>query len=174
MEGASVEVCDGLDNNCDGQVDEGLGTTTCGLGVCGHIIDNCVNGETQICNPFEGASAEVCDVLDNDCDGQVDESLTFDSDSDGYSSPDSCSGTRNDCNDNNAAINPGTFEIPGNSVDENCDAVKLCYPDTQWKNHGAFVSCVSRESEKLLDQGLITQAEKDKMVSNAAKTSIGK
>jgi hypothetical protein len=69
----SSELCDGLDNDCDGEVDEDLGTTTCGLGVCEHTIDNCVNGEWQTCDPFEGASDEICDGLDNDCDGEVNE-----------------------------------------------------------------------------------------------------
>jgi hypothetical protein len=167
------ELCDIADNDCDGVADEDLGSTTCGTGSCAMTVDNCVNGQPQVCVPGQPIT-EICDGLDNDCDGTVDDGLTFDLDSAGYSSPYSCSGTRNDCNDNNAAINPGTFEIPGNSVDENCDAVKLCYSDTQWKNHGAFVSCVSKEAEKLLAQGLITQAQKDVMVSSAAKTTIGK
>lgn len=67
------EICDGLDNDCDGDIDEDLGTTTCGLGLCEHTIDNCMNGVLQICNPFEGASVEMCDDSDNDCDGSVDE-----------------------------------------------------------------------------------------------------
>jgi hypothetical protein len=70
------ETCDGLDNDCDGSADEDLGTTTCGLGVCEHTIDNCIGGVTQVCDLFEGASAETCDNLDNDCDGAVDEELT--------------------------------------------------------------------------------------------------
>ncbi|MBU1131754.1 putative metal-binding motif-containing protein, partial [Patescibacteria group bacterium] len=48
----AIEVCDGLDNNCDGQVDEGL------LNLCG------------TCGP---APVEDCDGVDNDCDGEIDE-----------------------------------------------------------------------------------------------------
>ncbi|MGA1864103.1 MAG: right-handed parallel beta-helix repeat-containing protein [bacterium] len=74
----ATEVCDNLDNDCDGAVDEDLGTTTCGLGVCLHTINNCVGGVTQICDPMEGSSDEICDGFDNDCDGLTDEDLVRD------------------------------------------------------------------------------------------------
>ena len=70
---AEPELCDLADNDCDGDVDEDLGSTTCGLGICEHTVENCVNGVTQTCDPLEGAMAEACDGLDNDCDGAVDE-----------------------------------------------------------------------------------------------------
>ncbi|MFH1720082.1 MAG: MopE-related protein [Patescibacteria group bacterium] len=69
------EVCDALDNDCDGQTDEELGSTTCGLGVCNHTIQNCIGGVTQTCDPMEGASSEVCNLIDDDCNGQTDEDL---------------------------------------------------------------------------------------------------
>ena len=72
MEGAGLEVCDGLDNDCNGDADEGLGTTTCGLGECEHTIDNCVDGVAQICDPLTGSAGDICDGLDNDCDGVPD------------------------------------------------------------------------------------------------------
>jgi hypothetical protein len=71
------EECDGKDNNCDGNIDENLGTTTCGLGECEHTIDNCFAGMLKYCFPNQGAIPEVCDGLDNDCDGQIDEGLTL-------------------------------------------------------------------------------------------------
>jgi hypothetical protein len=69
----ATEVCDGVDNDCDTQTDEGLGQTRCGLGVCDHTVDNCVDSAPQTCDPFEGSSTEACDGLDNDCEGAVDE-----------------------------------------------------------------------------------------------------
>jgi RHS repeat-associated protein len=68
----SAEVCDLLDNDCDGQTDESLGQTTCGVGPCRHAVDNCVQGRPQVCQPLEGAAPERCDAVDNDCDGRVD------------------------------------------------------------------------------------------------------
>jgi len=69
------ELCDGIDNDCDGPADEELGETSCGLGVCAHTIQNCVAGIPQVCDPMEGAGIETCDGEDNDCNGEVDEAL---------------------------------------------------------------------------------------------------
>ena len=76
MEGASPEACNGLDDDCDGVADDGLGTTTCGTGVCTHTVQNCMNGVKVECDPMEGATSEVCNDLDDDCNGLTDESLT--------------------------------------------------------------------------------------------------
>jgi hypothetical protein len=67
----TAETCDGVDNNCNGQTDDGLGTISCGAGQCGNTVAACVNGSAATCTP-KAASAEICDGLDNDCDGIVD------------------------------------------------------------------------------------------------------
>jgi hypothetical protein len=68
----ALELCNGIDDNCNEEIDENLGSTACGLGVCLHTVQNCIGGQTQICNPMEGATTETCNGLDDDCDGVVD------------------------------------------------------------------------------------------------------
>ena len=69
----ALEKCNGVDDNCSGELDEGFGIIGCGQGVCQHSLPACQDGEIQFCNPFEGSSPEVCNGLDDNCDGQVDE-----------------------------------------------------------------------------------------------------
>lgn len=65
--------CDGLDNNCDGQVDEDSHVVSCGVGACRRTIDTCSSdGVPQECVPGE-PTQEVCDGVDNNCNGLVDE-----------------------------------------------------------------------------------------------------
>ncbi|MBL8952248.1 MAG: putative metal-binding motif-containing protein, partial [Myxococcaceae bacterium] len=76
----ATEVCNGIDDNCAGGVDEGNpgGGAACAtglMGVCGPGTRTCVSGSLQ-CVGTVSASAELCNGLDDDCDGPVDETFT--------------------------------------------------------------------------------------------------
>ena len=77
--GASDINCNGIDENCNGQIDEGYVSTTtiCGVGACASIgVQQCVGGQViDSCTPHM-PTTEMCDGLDNNCNGQVDEDCT--------------------------------------------------------------------------------------------------
>jgi hypothetical protein len=75
----SPEVCNAADDDCDGEVDEGIA----GLGtLCSASLLACVNNGTIVCLPDGGtgcsapvplSTPELCNGKDDDCDGQLDE-----------------------------------------------------------------------------------------------------
>ncbi len=85
------ERCDGEDNDCDGEIDEGCNcregdTRTCytgvpstqNVGICHPGTQRCVNNGWGACEGEQTPLPEECDELDNDCDAEVDETCVDD------------------------------------------------------------------------------------------------
>jgi hypothetical protein len=150
------EYCDSIDNNCDGNVDEDsavdatdwyLDADSDGYGLSsgvpvtqceqpsGYVADSTdCNDESSDANPGE---TEVCDEIDNNCDGDVDEASASDAatwyadvDSDGYGdasstdiacdAPSGFVSDATDCDDTDSSVNPGAAEVC-NEIDDDCD-----------------------------------------------------
>ncbi len=124
---AAPEVCDGKDNDCNGETDEGYDQDGAGGTDC---IDDDGDGTsedegdcddtTAAINP---AAPETCDGVDNNCDGSVDEGFDLDGtggpdcsddDHDGFSEDEG------DCDDTSRDVHPGSIEIPYNGIDDDC------------------------------------------------------
>ncbi|MBN1335113.1 MAG: hypothetical protein JXB39_04075 [Deltaproteobacteria bacterium] len=101
----AAEACDGVDNDCDGAIDEAWDADGDGSAGC---WDDCDDGDPDIAPHLP----EVCDGVDNDCDGIVDED--FDLDDDGWTT------CRGDCDDGDAGVHPGAEELC-DGVDNDCD-----------------------------------------------------
>lgn len=145
-----VEICDEIDNNCDGEIDEGVVVTYYidadfdGFGdpsaprtACTEPVGYTSNSGD--CNDDEvdayPGSPEVCDNIDNDCNNLIDDDAPFstwyrDGDDDGFGDPDETEftcfpsegfvGDGTDCDDANGTTFPGSDESC-NSVDDDCD-----------------------------------------------------
>lgn len=126
----AAEVCDGVDNNCSGTVDDGFDPDGDGYTIC---AGDCDEGDPAV-NP---GAAEVCgNGVDENCDGVDEVCPPADNDGDGYTELE-------DCDDSDASINPGAEEVCGNGIDENCDGVdEECPPaDNDGDGYSVLEDC---------------------------------
>ncbi len=210
------ETCDGVDNDCDGLVDnapdapiwyadadaDGYGDDATSQAACeqpegytatgddcndldaaynpGVVEEDCSDPNDYNCDGSVGyadgdgdgypacldcddsrdtvnaAGVEVCNSLDDDCDGVVDDSATDattwyqDNDDDGYGQndstltqcdqPESYSNLPGDCDDNASAVNPDATESCSDPNDYNCDG-SVGYADADLDGHAACDEC---------------------------------
>jgi hypothetical protein len=166
--GDDTEICDGIDNDGDGEIDEGLLVSFfwdmdadgwgASNGVGCEVPEGAVliSGDCEDDNPAVHPEAEeLCNDVDDNCDGQIDEGLsqTFyaDLDGDGYGTPteatsdcmapDGYVDNADDCDDTASVISPDSLEIC-NYQDDNCNGVidedlqTLVYPDMDGDGFG--------------------------------------
>jgi len=147
------EICNGIDENCNGQADDGLVFVNYyvdfdldGFGALGNMQNACSQPAGFVTNALDcndgnsyvnPEAIEICNGLDEDCDGENDNSVVFatfyeDADGDTYGDPatgqDFCLiptelfvDNGDDCNDTNALVNPAAIEVWENGIDDDCN-----------------------------------------------------
>jgi hypothetical protein len=97
---------------------------TAGVGPCAGGMQTCdSSGNWGVCAGEVTPKGESCgNGVDENCNGMVDEDN--DADGDGFRTcgGDCCDGTGDGCGDPKL-VNPGAFEAPGNTVDDDCDGM---------------------------------------------------
>ena len=135
--GPMAEVCDAIDNDCDGSTDEGT-LNACGacdavpVEVCDNMDNDCDGrtdeGMLNACGACGAAPAEVCNGRDEDCDGRVDEGVTNACGACGDVPTEECNQQDDDCDGrvdegvSNACGECGVVPVEQcNQVDDDCD-----------------------------------------------------
>ena len=175
----ALELCDGVDNNCNNQIDDNPVNGTL------YYIDADGDGfgsstTIQSCTAVSGTSTETgdCDDLDPFAYpgiATLDSTTTCmrDVDGDGYgdSMPSNTSVTAGqDCDDMQININPSASEVPGDGIDQNCDSYEDCYMDYDLDGYG---SSSTTSSTSMTCVGLAISANNDDCDDDQGQTFPG-
>ncbi len=147
----TTEICNNLDDDCNGLIDENIGSVWFadadgdGHGTANMTQTACNQPSGYVvssddCNDNDAAvypnAAEICNNLDDNCNGLIDENLGpiwyADADGDSYGNapvnvqsctqPSGYVSNADDCDDSNSAVYPGASEIP-NGLDDDCNGM---------------------------------------------------
>jgi hypothetical protein len=133
----SAETCNGLDDDCDGVADEGVGRC-CQPGEirpCGEALGACTEGEQSCTGELiwsacsgQGPAGEACNGQDDDCDGRTDEGVANRCGGCGPVGDEVCNGQDDDCDNR---VDEGLLNVCGacgplprevcNAQDDDCD-----------------------------------------------------
>jgi hypothetical protein len=105
----TVELCDGLDNDCNGKVDDTEDLDGDGFNVCEDCNDQFGSIHPGAVDPFGDNNDQNCDGVDG-----------VDNDGDGY--PSEMSGG-SDCDDSDPSVYPGAPDYPDDGIDQSCDGL---------------------------------------------------
>jgi hypothetical protein len=163
----ATEFCNGVDDNCDAVKDEGFGLgDSCadGLGVCkvtGTFNKCAEDGLSAVCSaqedPSQQLDTEVCNGLDDTCDGVTDEGC--DDDGDGWCDPNMPSSIDatcdpGDCDDTDAETNPDAVETCDGeddncdtAIDEGCDDDEDGWCDSEMTVYEVGATCASGDCD---------------------------
>ncbi len=166
----SEEVCDGADNDCDGDKDDGLEGDPCELsnefGTC-TAIEICA-GEGGWSCPATEPAVDLCDGVDNDCDGETDEDdPEMASDCDSPEDDDLCAEGTLTCEEGNlVCVGDEPVSEECNGLDDDCDElVDEDFPDD---DGDGMANCVDDDSD---NDGLADDADNCPVIPNPEQTN---